>query len=773
MNITLRICTAVVIYSLVVFDALPAPTDSSKTSVKAKSEAQGSLTSLIRELQSTIDRSQFDLFALLEALEYDSQLIIEFVKEQISFEQYPGVLRGAQGVLMSRSGNSIDQSLLLATLLNDAGYKARIKRGTLSAEEARQLINSISQPAEIQSPFSDFDRASTLVARIHDSLDISLAELNTYRDADTEKGPGDIELLRRNAKHRSLVGNALRESGLELGNPRLMAELVEEARDYFWVEYQSGQATAWESIHPAVAGPIEFRPTIITTYDGDLPPALQQRLRIAAKVERSIGGKLTTHSLMTPFERPVANLNGRTLIYSNVFLRKAEDGEVGNNSRALMAFPFLNGRIAASGQAFDLKGNVIPADAAGSFMAGVFEAVNSKLLDATDALNMATGGKDSESMKLTRAWIEITLLKPYETKPETFTRVLLVPADDSRLSRTPNHRTAITIFTGNIPLSLILDNALSSISQALAEDGESDGADQFVAYYYAFLSGIWNYKNPSSWSYLSEPSLFALHNEVVIEGKTYTGFDVINNTRRAFEGKSKSVQPSVDAAIDFGVWETVVESWLASQMFSETSVSVVTELEQSALAADHTAVKLVAPRKRGPTSQIGQSSMASSLQASDLEEGFAILIPNPKVTQESDSRVWWRINPSSGETLGRAGPTGWGAALKEYDVLLELEQWLACFATIEAKCQENVGWAVGVTGVLIGTSELYLDSPGSVVSWWEMIKIWKDHPYVTRLRNILETKSGVSLDSMSPQEWINKCIVENVQKSKDEGGCED
>src|SRR5690606_19333666 len=96
--------------------------------------------SLIQELRGYIDRSQFDLEALLDTLYYDEEEIIAFVRDNIYFEQYPGLLRGAQVTLSSRAGNALDQSLLLAQLLKDAGLDARIARGRLSVDEAEALL---------------------------------------------------------------------------------------------------------------------------------------------------------------------------------------------------------------------------------------------------------------------------------------------------------------------------------------------------------------------------------------------------------------------------------------------------------------------------------------------------------------------------------------------------------------------------------------------------------------------------------------------------------
>src|SRR5690606_40109840 len=68
---------------------------------------------LVKALRGDIDRSAFNTDELLKKLDFDADNIIQFVSNEIAFEQYPGLLRGAQGTLMSKAGNALDQSLLL------------------------------------------------------------------------------------------------------------------------------------------------------------------------------------------------------------------------------------------------------------------------------------------------------------------------------------------------------------------------------------------------------------------------------------------------------------------------------------------------------------------------------------------------------------------------------------------------------------------------------------------------------------------------------------
>ena len=53
-------------------------------------------------------------------LDYDLERMFRFVADEIRYEPYAGILRGAVGALDAGAGNSVDKSLLLAALLDES-----------------------------------------------------------------------------------------------------------------------------------------------------------------------------------------------------------------------------------------------------------------------------------------------------------------------------------------------------------------------------------------------------------------------------------------------------------------------------------------------------------------------------------------------------------------------------------------------------------------------------------------------------------------------------
>ena len=97
------------------------------------------------------------------------------VSQGIRYEAYRGSLRGAAGTALARSGNSLDQSLLLAEVLRRNGYRVRFARGRLEGPNRAAALRGIYPPDvpawELGPEYAPYDPASdaslTEAARDH------------------------------------------------------------------------------------------------------------------------------------------------------------------------------------------------------------------------------------------------------------------------------------------------------------------------------------------------------------------------------------------------------------------------------------------------------------------------------------------------------------------------------------------------------------------------------------------------------------------------------
>lgn len=73
----------------------------------------------ILEYAWSLPAEDWDIESLAAELDFDPLAAYRFVRDHIRYEPYAGVLRGADGALAARAGNSLDRSLLLAALLDE------------------------------------------------------------------------------------------------------------------------------------------------------------------------------------------------------------------------------------------------------------------------------------------------------------------------------------------------------------------------------------------------------------------------------------------------------------------------------------------------------------------------------------------------------------------------------------------------------------------------------------------------------------------------------
>jgi len=108
--------------------------------------AIGQLQSMFEQLEEAegnLDKKTFDPQAVVDEAGNDPEALFRWVCKQTYLVPYTGSLRGPQGVLMDRLGNSLDRALLLYELLDRAGHEVRLARATLSREQAEELLDKL------------------------------------------------------------------------------------------------------------------------------------------------------------------------------------------------------------------------------------------------------------------------------------------------------------------------------------------------------------------------------------------------------------------------------------------------------------------------------------------------------------------------------------------------------------------------------------------------------------------------------------------------------
>ncbi len=638
---------------------------------------------LLAQARSQLNRSTFDPEALLDELDYEAQDIIDYVKNQIRFEQYAGLLRGPVGTLMNRGGNALDQSVLLAKLLNDAGFETRIAVGKLGDEQVKLIFHSaLSTPSsKIQPPAS-----GNFIA--------TMRELNSMMDTPNEKLQQAIEALHNTFQGvknsddmlavnatTDFIESRMNQAIPGFSQPVPQPEIEKEAQQYYWVQYREVPSQPWEEIHTVLPGSIRFStPVEVQSYIADtVPEELQHSVSFSAKIEQRIGGKRVVHQLMSPWQRPAANMLGIPISYSNHPDSLSSSSDYLNVraslGKAQLFFPTFNGSLAPGGQAFDDKGQLIDPLVAGNQAAGVFKTVGGAFGDVSAAL-----GGDEQVMQLTRHWLEFTFVSPDGSEQlikRTLYDIQIDGALDTealaiKLAREHTFMVSTGDMAGDFSLDQILRRIESSqrVLQAVQERSFflqkpiqltvkqlEQVESQWWGHYLLYPSFATQQKlGTASQLYVSAPQLVMYSEDPPIGEGQRRVIDIVHNERRAIQLTEGILYNAPRDTILAGVWDTAMEGLVLSE---EGRLALNTFVALEGITKDSATVFF--PKDAAAVAALGLEKQALENIQADLGRGYAIIVPD--ISPEMIN-AWWRVDPATGNTLGMLY-TGGGSDLTE------------------------------------------------------------------------------------------------------------
>jgi hypothetical protein len=258
------------------------------------------LAAVYAAMDRDLPRETFDPAAVVQRVGNDPEALFAWTRDRTAYVPYRGALRGAAGVLMDRSGNSLDRVLLLARLLQLAGRTVRLAHGRLDPKAAEALLraawddpNSGPPPAaDERRPADDMAELNQLAGRYGlDRADLQRAYQN-WRGRAQKRGEDVIGTTTEQSRALAqLVGGPSSDAAAE------RHRLLEDAADHWWVQVSRG--AGWLDLDPstrdAKAGQHRAEPagTIELPADGQLPadPALpRHEIELRVRIERSGGG---------------------------------------------------------------------------------------------------------------------------------------------------------------------------------------------------------------------------------------------------------------------------------------------------------------------------------------------------------------------------------------------------------------------------------------------------------------------------------------------------
>lgn len=663
-------------------------------------------------LRSGIDRKQFELDALLDSLDYDHEKVIEFVENEIVFEPYVGLLRGAQGTLVSRAGNSLDQSVLLASLLKDTGEEARIVKTTLTQEAAEELLRETSLNERQELPAFDLKTLSESVRSLGAATGESEEVIATLLEQLKTRPPENSNVATIMPEHAEAEAEAdrlleiLETNSIGFTNAADgIEQIISEARDYFWVQTRTSSSDKWRNVHPISSSEPQWTINLSAeSYFADsIPEELQHRVRFEVFLDQKFGDKVESHPLMSPWERPSSTLLGRTITYANLPMQLLGTNPELDVATAVaesrLFLPLFDGKIPSGAQAFDLNGNVLPPEAAATAAASIFQELFSKTERAASALNGLTENTeriDGDLVSIRSHHAKFTLIGPGGVEKQIIRRYLdresghfydgsTIPADNT-MQTVINQRLAeemsFAIAVGHYPKSFILDkyferieaskplmNKLASTQNvAMLETAliNSEGAQLYWDGHLDLFSlfDMAPRQSSNSKRFLAEPSIVA-HRRSYASEKNLEVTDIINNQARYLftdEGKL-SIDPK--AALRNGVWETWAEQ-IGTRVVQKVVASSAGSLVNVGKRSEQP--RVLAPSQFDVASKLDMPLISRAAIQRDLNNGYHVVLP-AGAGSDGQAIAWYRVSTISGETLGMAG-SGMGANAAEYAIKL-------------------------------------------------------------------------------------------------------
>lgn len=245
------------------------------------------------DLAAGLAAEDYDLDARAAVFGGDALKAFDWVKANIRFEPYSGVLRGAGGTLAARAGNAADRALLLAALLKRMDVKTRFARAALDDAAATAVVETAFTAGSIS-------RAAPKAEML---------------DAAALRAGRDLALLRP----------AL-SAEIAAANDTSLAAALAATRDHVWVEAEIGGE--WTALDPAAAAAAATL-TAASEHVDELPEAAYQSVTFTLSAQAISDGAVSSAEPLR-LSLPAVKLAGAA-----VFLAFVEDPKGGGVGGAL------------------------------------------------------------------------------------------------------------------------------------------------------------------------------------------------------------------------------------------------------------------------------------------------------------------------------------------------------------------------------------------------------------------------------------------------------
>ena len=667
------LCTVVVASTSAPIHAAPPP--------DAVTDAKARLAQLETVLRA-IPRDGFDLDAAVAKIGKNPDDLFRFIRDRTRLVAYRGSLRGPVGVLVDKTGNSLDRALLLGRLIEIAGGKVRLAHGTLD-----DAAFAVASRAADRRPVSVPEAPAPNAPRMSEADEREAAAMRAEAEST------GVEVQRQSSADAELLIGAI-------SVPPRPANAASALRDHWWVQLAKGGA--WLDLDPtrADAEPGQGLIAPVESLEiAKLPPELFHEVDLRIVVESWRAGKLAEKLALAHTYRP-GDLVGRSLFFVHAELGAGPAATAQTPALVRKALleqrQWVPGLSGADGDyfglAFDDRGSVGELKPA---------SVNAAA-DATSALGglvnqdpVTKSAPPEQESILTAEFLEVV-----EREPGRSPRVSRRPVFDligaaarrNGLAKAPRlserQRLARALSLAGTTDLLILgaqpsENLVATLASkqlfavgdvflrgktemspqdAVAKAAETIPRVPHALYALALSRAAWGSVGKDLYidrtNVLTMKRLFFLGRKTD-DIETCEGFDIVLNEVAPYPG----VNDPFVARLRQGVFDTNAEHALAPSCKGENTA------ELYGRGLPETWVTLRA-RSDAKFSELQLPASTISLIEAELAAGQIIVAPTRSVMVRGAPRsAYWRVDPVTGTTLGMDSQ-GRGAELTEYQQVL-------------------------------------------------------------------------------------------------------
>ena len=654
---------------------------------------------------------------LAQRLDYDADAIFAFVRDEIHFESYAGVLRGAKGTLWSRAGNAADQSVLLAELLTAAQIPYRFATGPLDQERLDALTVQLTPTAvDANGLYRKAIEAALLELTGLDQLPATPeplpAEEQQLFDDTLPLVNAALERARQSADvSRSAIANSLAASGIELPPLPIPALASREQQSHCWIQVADGPE--WIDLDPTVEAETTISP--VATFD-TLPGDWYHSVVIRISAEELFSGTLGSRDVVTLTTTSDRLVN--TPIALNIAPAEAIAG-LGSSLNQLF-----------TGQLTLVPSLYVDGTSVDATQPLVFATDGASAIGALDSGTPVVGGGEGETVGV---WLIVDIASP-DAAPVTIERAILdrVPVADrasgvidpaaiSPLSTAPsafaadeldtvdefNALVVVTVDVARVPL--IHAQARAAVDPVLGVIGVFGPS---LAALRDSL-GVAHETEAGVWSYPSGPNVTAFTFRTASEEPGNVAVDIMHRMRTSHplaDATSGDVHPLVLSGIlDAIAEQTVVSPEITSN--TEATADVMPAIGAIFEEANATNVGFAVLRSTADLATVELDERSIALITKALDLGLVVIVPEQPIEVNGDPTIaWWIVDPVTGRTTDQMG-NGQGSAStdaplsrtepRKGDTLPFYARWLE-WLKANAKILNCLGTIIGgITGIAV------------------------------------------------------------------------